>query len=189
MVPLGFAFTLTIFPVWLVFTLAGISIVYAVFVSGRMPWKSIKDQEREKGYSPGKIAYAVSVLVLLIIFYRQMHIVAGAWAIMALGDSSATLSGKKWGKKTWPWGKNKTMVGTLAFVIFGTIGSFLMIWYIAATGDAPTGLTLGSIFLIAGVASMVCGFVESFDTPINDNFLVPGAAGGMIYLLTRILLV
>ncbi len=186
MAPLLFAFTLPIFPLWLIFSLAILSVIYGGFISGKTPIKSTRANEQAKGYSIGKIAYGSSILILLILFYKQMHIVAGAWAIMALGDSWATIFGKKWGNLKWPWGEKKTILGTFAFIVFGTIGAFVLISYIEFIGQAPLGASFIMLFIMALSASIAAGIVESFELPVNDNFLVPGVGATVLYLIIRI---
>ena len=134
MAPLGFVFSLTLFPLWLIFVLAILAVVYGLALSRHLSQRTFRPEERQRGYSMGKIAYAISVFFLLVFFHKRMHIVAGAWSIMALGDASATLIGMMWGRFLLPWNKNKSWAGLFAFFLAGTAGSFLLMWYTVATG-------------------------------------------------------
>lgn len=184
--PLGFAFSLTIFPLWLVFVLSVTAVIYGAYLSKRLSKTTFRDDEKKVGYSVGKIAYGVSVLILLLLFYRQMHIVAGAWAIMALGDPAATLAGRRWGRKPVPWNPAKTWTGTLAFFIFATSGCFGLLWYTVATTKSEIAVTVPVLMAMAVCTAAVTAIIESVDFKINDNFTVPLSAGILLFVQTKI---
>lgn len=186
--PLGLAFTLTIFPLWLVFTLSILAIIYGAFLSKFLSKTTFRDFEKKQGYSVGKIAYAVSVFILLLLFHGRMHVVAGAWAVMALGDPAATIAGKKWGQKSLPWNSKKTWVGTTAFTLAASAGCFLLLWYSMATAGIGMVAPWWSLIAMAFCTAVVGAFFESSDLGINDNFTVPLSAGILLYIQTRILI-
>lgn len=183
--PLGFAFTLTIFPLWGVFALSILAIFYGVFLSGKISANTFRPEEKSRGYSTGKIMYGASVFILLVLFHRQMHVVAGAWAIMAVGDASATVFGKKLGGPKLPWNREKTVFGSLSFIIFGTVACFFLMWYTTRTGNDQEPAGLLAIGLISFIAGLFGSVVESLRIPLDDNFTVPMTAGIVIYLMTR----
>ena len=183
--PVGFAFTLTVFPLWLVFALSVAAIAYGVVFSRALSRSTFRPEEQQRGYSIGKIGYAVSVFILLVLFHRQMYVVAGAWAIMALGDAAATLTGTRFGRARLWWNRDKSWVGSAAFWCFGTIGCFALMWYTVATGADPVPLDIEALVWISLMAAGICALAESLALPINDNFVVPLTAGGSLFLLTR----
>ncbi|MCZ7586926.1 MAG: hypothetical protein M5R36_28250 [Deltaproteobacteria bacterium] len=124
--PLGFAFTLTIFPKWLVFTLSVTSIVYGIFISKRVVKGTLRQGELDRGFSLGKAAYGIMILLLLILFHHRMHVVAGAWALLALGDGSASIFGTLYGGTKLPWNDEKSPAGLIGFVVVGTLACFLL---------------------------------------------------------------
>ncbi len=189
-VPLGFAFTLTIFPKWLVFTLSVTAVVYGIFLSRLLVKGTWRDEEMRKGFSTGKAAYGIMVLILLLIFHKKMQIAAGAWAVMALGDGAASIIGIRYGKTKLPWNKDKSWMGMLAFTLAGFAACAGLLYYTQATGDAST--TIGSAFALlsakrlmamALITSAVCAAVESLPLPVNDNISIPALAGLLLYLL------
>jgi dolichol kinase len=190
--PLGFAFTLTIFPKWLVFALSITAIVYGVFISKRVVKGTLREAEQARGYSIGKTAYGIMVLILLVLFHTRMYVVAGAWAIMALGDGSASIFGTRWGRKKLPWNSEKSWAGLFGFLIVGTTACAFLLWYIQSTGDV--GTTIDGVFAafsaadlvgIAIAATVLCALAETLKIPLDDNILVPGLAGMLLFLITR----
>ncbi|KAJ1476991.1 hypothetical protein T484DRAFT_1823014 [Baffinella frigidus] len=57
---------------------------------------------------------------------------------MAAGDGMADIVGRKYGSVKWPWDKDKSLVGSLAFVA----GAFAATWGILAWFSAFGLLTL-----------------------------------------------
>lgn len=188
--PLGFAFTLTIFPKWLVFTLSVTAIVYGVFVSKRVVKGTLREAELARGYSIGKAAYGIMILLLLILFHHRMQVVAGAWAILALGDGSASIFGTKYGRTKLPWNPDKSWAGLFGFLGVGTVACFILLLYTQATGDVNVTIdgtfaafSIGQLFLVAAVANGFCAVMETVKIPIDDNILVPGLAAAALALM------
>ncbi|MAG21738.1 MAG: TIGR00297 family protein [Candidatus Diapherotrites archaeon] len=136
----------------------------------------LREQEQKKGYSLGVIFYPISVLVLMIIF--PMHIAIAAWAIMALGDGFATIFGEKFPIKKIPWNPDKSLGGTLAFILFGTLGAAFFLWYLGGLESVYR------LILFALGTAFVAALVESSSLRIEDNLSVPLAAGLFLHSLT-----
>ncbi|MCB1152721.1 MAG: hypothetical protein H6684_08840 [Deltaproteobacteria bacterium] len=186
--PLGFAFTLTIWPKWLVFTLAIIAALYGIFSVKLTKNPSVREAELARGYSVGKAAYGVMVLILLCLFHRHMEIVAGAWATLALGDGMASIFGRRFGDGKLPWNNVKSWAGFGAFVGIGSLACFGLLLYTQATGNAtpPGEITISpafAAFSTARLAAAAFGAVllaavaESWPQRIDDNILVPAVSG------------
>jgi dolichol kinase len=192
--PLAFAFLLTIIPKGTVFLLSILSIIYGLFVSKRVVKGTLREHELSKGFSLGKAAYGIMIFLLLVLFNRRMYIVAGAWALLALGDGSASIFGTKYGTRKLPWNKDKSWAGLAAFVIVGALACTFFLWYIQATG--VVGRTIdagfadhgfGTLFKIGALTALICAAAESIRQPIDDNILVPGLAAVLINLLSKVL--
>ncbi len=189
--PLGFAFTLTIFPKWLVFTLSVIAIIYGVFVSKRVVKGTLREGEIERGFSLGKTAYGVMIFLLLFIFHNRMQVVAGAWALLALGDGSATIAGTYLGRRKLPWNAKKSWAGLLAFLVVGTLACALLLLYTQATGISGhtisadfAAFSAGRIWTVAYGTTIVCALAETIDQPLDDNILIPALSGLLLYCMT-----
>jgi len=127
----------------------------------------------EKKYSKGGIFYFLVLFVLALIF--PPYIVAVSWAILALGDGMATLLGDYFKAKELFWNKDKTYAGSLAFIIFGTLGAFVMLkWMLPG---------LSGSFSIALKTTLVAAVVESLPLKINDNVTVALSSAVVLYLL------
>ncbi len=108
---------------------------------------------RFAGY--GAFWYVVGAL-LLAIFLDNAHEIAAAIVALAAGDSAATIFGIL-GRHHLPHNRRKTWEGSLAFFVF----------------SLPASLFVGWIgILLAAIAAAV----ESLDTPVDDNLLIPVAA-------------
>ena len=53
----------------------------------------------------GLVLYPTSILLLLLLFPSRPDIVAAAWGILAVGDGTSTLVGRRWGRRKWPWNR------------------------------------------------------------------------------------
>ncbi len=189
--PFGFAFTLTIFPKWLVFILSIVAIIYGLFISKRVVKGTLRDSELQKGFSLGKAAYGIMVLILLLFFHHRMHVVAGAWALMALGDGSASIFGTLWGRNKLPWNKDKSWMGLLGFSLVGSLACAGMLLYTQYTGDvgstidvAFAAFSFDRIVLVALMTTLICAAFETLPLPVDDNISIPALAGILLSIFT-----
>ena len=113
--------------------------------------------ERENVRFPGYGAfwYIVGAL-LLALFLGSADEIAAAIVTLAAGDSAATIFGIR-GRHPLPYNRMKTVEGSIAFFVF----------------SLPACLFVGWM----GVAmAAIAAAVESLDTPLDDNLLIPIAA-------------
>jgi len=82
-----------------------------------------------------------------------------------LGDIAAALVGRRWGKH--PLGNNRTLEGSLAFLMAAGLGGLLV-------PGVPVALALG--------AALLATAVEALSTRIDDNLTVPLAVGLAVHL-------
>src|SRR5437016_206077 len=73
----------------------------------------------ERGWDAGIVLYPAAVLALILIFNWHIEIAAVAWVIMAFGDGFATLTGRPLPLARLPWNSEKSVGGSLAFLVFG----------------------------------------------------------------------
>lgn len=125
----------------------------------------------------GIVYYPLAVLVLLVLFRTRLDIVAGAWGILAAGDGIATLAGRAIGGARWPWSPDKTVAGTVAFIVAGAAaGMALALWC------RPD--TVPVLFAVVGAptAAVVAAFVETVPIKLDDNLSVALSAGGTLWV-------
>ena len=117
---------------------------------------AVKLEQYEFAITP--IFYAFGIILSLIIFSPQIAYVS--IATLTLGDASASIFGKKYGKTRFPFNKAKSVEGSLLGFIIAFLGANLFIDPVRAFIGAITGM-----------------IVESLPTPISDNLAVPLVTG------------
>lgn len=126
----------------------------------------------ERGYDRGIILYPLAVGFLIVTFNWHIALAAVGWVIMAFGDGFATLAGRAAPLKALPWNRDKSWGGLIGFIVPATIGAI----GIARLFDRPT-------IAVVLVTVLICAFVESLPTGIDDNITVPLAAAGALAAL------
>jgi phosphoserine phosphatase/dolichol kinase len=105
--------------------------------------------------------FAFGILLTLLLFPSPAS--SAAIVIFALGDSTASLFGKMFGKRTLPFNKGKTLEGSLiGFVFASSAATFFVNPFMAASGAA------------------VAMLIESLPLPINDNLVLPLVTGTLL---------
>jgi uncharacterized protein (TIGR00297 family) len=123
----------------------------------------------------GIVLYPISVLALILFYRNSMHIAAAAWAIMALGDGTASVVGEGLRGPALPWNREKTWSGFCGFIVAGALGAFaLSLWVSPA-------LPTGRIVVICTAAAMVGAVVESVPVRLDDNVSVPLVTGAFMF--------
>ncbi len=129
----------------------------------------------ENKYSQGAILYFLVILVLVTIF--PLPVAGAAWAILALGDGTATLLGKNFKCRELPWNSHKTYVGSFSFLFFGTFGAFVVLKWLLPELDSTM------IFWASFRATLAAAVVESLPLSLNDNVSVPVVASLVLVFL------
>ena len=128
----------------------------------------------------GIIYYPAAVLLLLLAFPRRPDIAAAAWGILAAGDGIATLAGRAIGGPRWPWNRDKTVSGTVAFALFGAAAGVLLAWWCRPAAMPPPSPTFVVVAPI--VAAVFAALVETMPVRLDDNLSVAATAGGVMAL-------
>jgi dolichol kinase len=116
------------------------------------------------GFALSPIFFALGILLSLTLYPPQIGF--AAIAMLTLGDGTAKIIGKTFGKTYYPYNKAKKLEGTLAGIIASTIGCLLFISPFKAV-----------------MISIVSMMIESIPLPINDNILIPLIAGSLLIIL------
>ncbi|OGY43869.1 MAG: hypothetical protein A2731_00335 [Candidatus Buchananbacteria bacterium RIFCSPHIGHO2_01_FULL_39_8] len=169
------AFLLRYVSRWQMVFLLFLLLVFTLFFVPRLKLKSHLYRQFEQHYSRGAISYFFSLIIIVLIF--PLPVVAAAWVILALGDGMATLIGRSLKVKELPWNREKSYAGTVAFIIFGVIGSVIMLHWMLPD------LSSSSIFFLSLKTVIVAAIIESLPWRINDNISVPLASAVVMYLL------
>jgi phosphoserine phosphatase/dolichol kinase len=124
-------------------------------------WKAAMQPEIYE-FITAPIFFAMGIILALIIFPPPISY--ASIAIFTLGDSFASLFGRKMGNHVFPYNKGKKIEGTLFGFLFASTGASVFI------GPA---MSLSRV-LLAAASGMI---MESLPTPVNDNLTIPLAAG------------
>jgi phosphoserine phosphatase len=134
---------------------------FNVPIMSTITWKAAIQPEIYE-FITAPIFFATGIILALIIFPPPISY--ASIAIFTLGDSFASLFGKKLGNHVLPYNKGKKIEGTLFGFLFAFIGASLFI-----------GSTMSLSKVLLAVASGM--IMESLPTPVNDNVTIPLAAG------------
>jgi uncharacterized protein (TIGR00297 family) len=149
-------------------------------IGGRKLWRQ---HEVDSGASIGIILYPLAVLLLILVFYQRLEVAAAAWGILAFGDGMASVVGMSIGRQKLPWNPRKSWMGSLAYVLFGTLAAaVLLVWTAPAQDRAyEWGFALAACFATALLAAAL----ESLPQGLDDNIGVPLVSG--LFLLGLVL--
>jgi uncharacterized protein (TIGR00297 family) len=104
-----------------------------------------------------------------------MHIAAGAWAIMALGDGMASIAGEGLRGPALPWNSEKTWSGFCGFALSGTAGAYVLTRWVAPSIAPETAL------LVCAATALVGALVETVPIRLDDNLTVPLISGAFMF--------
>ena len=176
-----FALLLRVLTGWQAAAMAAFALVFNVVllphVGGRQLYRPV---DHARGFPLGILLYPLAVLLLTLAFPSRLDIAAAAWGILAFGDGFATLIGRcftaeraKNAQKNKfsagfaisavssgriPWNPDKSIAGTLAFVVFGSIAGVGLAWWVRPSIVPMPPL----LFTVAApLAAAVLGLVET----------------------------
>jgi uncharacterized protein (TIGR00297 family) len=161
--------------------LAGSALLFNLIALPRFAHALYRPGDRERA-AHGIVYYPLSVLILLLLFPWRLDIVAAAWGILAAGDGVATLAGRAIGGATWPWNRDKTVAGTVAFVVAGTAAGLGLALWCRDVASVPMSFAIVAVPL----AAVTAAFVETMPVKLDDNLSVALSAGGVLWIVAMI---
>jgi dolichol kinase len=114
---------------------------------------------------------------------KSIGLISGVVCV-GMGDAAASLVGRRFGRRRWPWGGGKSLEGSAAFavaVVIGLMGAKLWILALAGWEGRSEQANLLATLCKTFVAACGASFTEAVLTGANDNVLVPV----MLWLLVR----
>jgi uncharacterized protein (TIGR00297 family) len=188
--------------------LAAVALVFNLLLLPRLGGTRLyRPVDHTRGFPLGILLYPLSVLLLTISFPGRLDLVAAAWGILAFGDGFATLVGRQTQEKTGehaknakknllsthsapfavfsgrlPWNGDKSVAGTLAFIVFGGAAGVALAWWVrpAASPTAPIVWTVVAPL----TATLVAALVETLPVRLDDNISVPATAAAVLWIGT-----
>jgi dolichol kinase len=106
---------------------------------------------------------------------RDVSMIAGVICV-GMGDAAASLIGRRYGRRKWPWAGGKSLEGSAAFALAVTVGlTFGKIWLRLGQWDETDGKASSWLATVMKAWVSACGasFMEAVLTGGNDNVVVP----------------
>src|SRR5581483_8680060 len=128
----------------------------------------------ERGWDAGIVLYPFCVLILILLFQRSSVFIAIPWVLLAFGDGAAGLAGRFIRIAPLPWNRDKSLGGTLAFLLFGGAAAFAA----ARFFTFPFGVA-------AILAVIAAAIVESLPLRVDDITVLFSAAAALAIFGTR----
>lgn len=115
-------------------------------------------------FATAPIFFALGIALSLSLFPPQTAYTA--ITVLTLGDSTATIAGKRLGNTAFPYNKAKRIEGMATAILVSTLASLLFV--------PPTQALL---------VSTACMLVESLPIPVDDNLVLPLVAGVLLTMM------
>jgi len=153
------------------------ALVFNAAIFPRVSPQVLRMKERAARFSVGITLYAATVLLLILIFRRNLPIAAAGWGYLAFGDGFASIFGMTLGGPRLPWNPKKSLSGFLGFLSVGSLGAAFLYGFAAAR--VPSGWELGCLF----IGALAAAAVESLPSELDDNILPPLVGAAALALL------
>src|SRR4051812_47435661 len=160
--------------------LAAGALAFNVFVLPRVAGILYRPGDRDRGLH-GILYYPFAVLLLLLACPTRLDIAAASWGILAAGDGGATLAGRAFGGKTWPWNREKTLAGSAAFAIAGAAAGVALAWWCRVAVASPPAPIYSLLAPVA--AAILAALVETIPVRLDDNVSVAATAAAALWLI------
>jgi len=121
------------------------------------------DRSELQEFVTGPISYGLGIMLSLVLFRPPVSY--ASIAVLTLGDGSAALFGKRFGRTVLPLNKGKRAEGSLIGLLFAFLGSLLFV--------NPTQALIGA------AVGMLAEYLPS---PIDDNITIPLSTGLVLAL-------
>jgi dolichol kinase len=115
----GLALLLRYLSSWQAIILASGAVAFNVYALPRLAGTLYRPGEIRRRLTSGIVLYPVAVLFLLVAFADRPDVAAAAWGVLAFGDGMATLVGRRVRSAPIPWNREKSIAGSVAFILFG----------------------------------------------------------------------
>ena len=147
-------------------------------------FRQIRRANESGGIAP-VAGYALSVIMMLLLFPQHLELAFALLAILAFGDGSATLFGLLIRSPRLPWNTGKSWSGLTAFI---GIGSIMAAWIYSGESlnleAADVSVSFLTALMLVTPAVVIAAIIESVDSRINDNIRV-GVVGAIMLMVTH----
>jgi uncharacterized protein (TIGR00297 family) len=165
---------------WEMAVLAGVAIAFNLYALPRIAGDRLyRPAESAQKYYSGITLYPVSILLLLFAIPDRRDIVAAAWGVLACGDGMATVVGRRFRSPRIPWNREKSLAGSIAFVLFGGAAGTFLCWWCRPVIVPPPYVWFS--FGMPVLAALAAAAVETIPIRIDDNITVTATAGAVLW--------
>ena len=85
-----------------------------------------------------------------------------------------------------PWNREKTIAGTIAFMLFGSVGAVALAWWTRSSVTPQPPLMF--VLMAPVAAAAVAALVETIPVRLDDNISVPLSAGAVMWIASYVTL-
>jgi len=175
----GLALLLRYLTPWQATIIAGGAVAFNLYALPRLAGMLYRPGEVRRRILSGIVLYPIAVLLLILVFPDRRDIVASAWGVLAFGDGMATLAGRHLASPRIPWNPEKSVAGSVAFVLFGGAAGSLLCWWCRSTVIPPSYWWF-SVWM-PWIAAIAAAAVETIPIRLNDNLSVPAVASAVLW--------
>lgn len=150
-------------------------------------------RESEVNSYNGVLYYLAGVLIVFYFFPKDIAVLSVL--LLSWADTAASTFGRQFGKYTPKLGAGKSLAGSLASAVTGSLATYLFYGYFIPQYshlNSPTDIfwTQNTSMMNLHVYAILCGLITSFAEFINlwgldDNFTIPVLGGTCLYWLVR----
>ena len=166
--------------------LASLAVTFNLFALHRLGGAQLfrPDERGRYRLKSGIVLYPASVVGLLLLLPERMDIVAGAWGVLAAGDGAATLVGRRLPIRPLPWNREKSLGGSLAFILFGSAAAAALMWWCREAVIPPVYWWYPLAAAVIG--TLVAAAVETIPVSFDDNVSVAGSAALAMWIVSLV---
>lgn len=164
---------------WWIVLLCALAVVFNIVFLPALTNRKL-EYPNSSTLNTGLISYPSVLLFLALLFFENPIFMAIGWVAMAFGDGFAGLIGPNVKSPSIPWCKNKTIFGSVTFVVFATIGIVLILRLIPneVIQDIPPYF----LVFMACTSAVVAGITETIEGFIDDNIPVALTSSLLFYV-------
>ena len=139
----------------------------------------------EKEALGGPFIYVVVLFFSIVLCFKDNFAGVMALSAMAAGDGMADIMGRRFGKgNKWFFNQDKSVAGTLAFIIASSLCSVGLGFYLQYTSAITMTFPFVELMSKFVTISVLSAFIELVPT-VDDNWSVPIGAGVLSLLLLQ----
>ena len=158
---------------------ATLAILFNIFLLGRLFPEVMRENEGKINFFRGTLAYPFVVLIMILIIpWSKKELVAGAWVILAAGDSFSNMVGRRFGWTKLFWNRKKTYAGMVGFILFALPACVLIIKW------TNPQLPWQVLWIRSSYAVLAGAVAETIPWKLDDNFSVAFASLSVLYIMS-----